>query len=168
MFSPTANIFAIRDACQPTSPGRQVLLERGRNYVKREETPSGDAVARFFPLPGDDREQGVRFRRYLIAVGTSLTVVLLLGVCVLAGALAPRPFAIAAGIALVSIASFYLVFRSGLNRRARDPSLTVPMMLAAICVVTYALYHLGAVRTVFLLIYPMIILVGRLRRQKRQ
>jgi hypothetical protein len=63
----------------------------------------------------------------------------------------------------VSIATFYFVFRSGSNRRARDPSLTVPMMLAAICVVTYALYHLGAVRTVFLLIYPMIMFFGVFR-----
>jgi diguanylate cyclase (GGDEF)-like protein len=90
-------------------------------------------------------------------------VVVLLGVCVLAGVLAPRPFAIAAGIVLGSIAAFYFVFRSGLNRRARDPSLTVPMMLAAICVVTYALYHLGAARTVFLLSYPMIMFFGVFR-----
>jgi hypothetical protein len=38
-------------------------------------------------------------------------VALLLGVCVLAGVLAPRRFAIATGIVLVSIATFYLVFR---------------------------------------------------------
>ena len=37
------------------------------------------------------------------------------------------------------------------------------MMLAAICVVTYALYHLGAVRPVFLLVYPMIMFFGVLR-----
>lgn len=64
-------------------------------------------------------------------------VVLLLGISVLAGVLALRPFAIAAGIVLVCITAFYFMFRTGLNRRARDPSLTVPMMLAAICVVTY-------------------------------
>jgi diguanylate cyclase (GGDEF)-like protein len=120
-------------------------------------------MARLFLIPSDDREQGVRFRRYLIAAGTSLMVVFLLGVCVLAGVLARRPFAIAAGVVLVSIATFYFMIRSGLNRRARDPSLTVPMMLAAICVVTYALYHLGAVRTVFLLVYPMIMFFGVLR-----
>ena len=37
------------------------------------------------------------------------------------------------------------------------------MMLAAICVVTYALYHLGSVRTAFLLIYPMIMFFGVFR-----
>jgi diguanylate cyclase (GGDEF)-like protein len=120
-------------------------------------------IAGFSLFPSDDRQQQVRFRRYLIAAGTSLMVVLLLGVCVLAGVLAGRPFAIAASIVLASTAMFYYVFRSGLNLRARDPSLTVPMMLAAICVVTYALYHLGVMRTVFLLVYPMIMFFGVLR-----
>jgi diguanylate cyclase (GGDEF)-like protein len=120
-------------------------------------------VAPFSLFRSDDREQGVRFRRFLIAAGTSLMIVFLLGVCVLAGVLALRPFAVAASIALLSIGAFYFVFRSGLNRRARDPSLTVPMMLAAICVVTYALYHLGAARTAFLLVYPMIMFFGVFR-----
>jgi diguanylate cyclase len=114
-------------------------------------------------FPSDDREQEIRFRRYLIAVATSLLVVVLLGVCALEGALPRRPFLIAAGIVLVSIVSFYLIIRSGLNRRARDPSLTVPMMIAAICAVSYTLYHLGAVRTAFLLVYPMIMFFGVLR-----
>ena len=122
-----------------------------------------DVIAGFSLFPSDDREQRVRFRRYLIAAGTSLMVVVLLGICVLAGVLARRPFAIAAGIVLASIAAFYVAFRSGLNRRVRDPSMTVPMMLTAICVVTYALYHLGAVRPVFLLVYPMIMFFGVLR-----
>jgi len=77
------------------------------------------AVAPFSLFPSDDREQGVRFRRFLIAAGTSVLVVLLLGVCVLAGVVAPRPFAVAAGIVLVFVAAFYFVFRLGLNRRAR-------------------------------------------------
>jgi diguanylate cyclase (GGDEF)-like protein len=121
------------------------------------------ATARFSLFPTDDRLQRVRFRRYLIAAGSSLMVVLLLGVCVLAGVLAVWPFAIVAGIVVASTAAFYVVFRSGLNLRARDRSLTVPMMLVAICVVTYALDHLGAMRTVFLLIYPMIMFFGVFR-----
>jgi diguanylate cyclase len=114
-------------------------------------------------IPRDDREQEIRFRRYLIAVATSLLMVFLLGVSVLEGALPRRPFAIAAGIALVSIVAFYFIIRTGLNRRARDPSLTVPMMVAAICTVTYTLYHLGAVRPAFLLVYPVIMFFGVLR-----
>ncbi len=120
-------------------------------------------MARLSLFPSDELEQGVRFRRFLIAAGTSLTVVVLLGVCVLAGVLALRPFAIVASAALASLAAFYFAFRSGLNQRARDPSLTVPMMIPAICVVSYALYHLGGARTVFMLVYPMIMFFGVFR-----
>ena len=118
-------------------------------------------------FPRDDREQEIRFRRYLIAAATSLIVLALLGVCFLVGVLARRPFAITAAIVLLSIAAFYLVIRSGLNRYAADPSLTVPMMIAAISAVTYALYHLGNLRTVFLLVYPVIMFFGVLRLATR-
>jgi diguanylate cyclase (GGDEF)-like protein len=120
-------------------------------------------MARFSLFPSDDREQRVRFRRYLIAAGTSLMVVLLLGACVLVGALAWQPFAIAATTVLAALAGFFVLFRSGLNRLARDPSLTVPMMCTAICVVSYALYHLGETRTVFLLVYPVVMFFGVFR-----
>jgi diguanylate cyclase len=127
--------------------------------------PAGSwrSAALRFLFPRDDREQEVRFRRYLIAAATSLIVLALLGVCFVAGAFAPQPFAITAAIVLLSIAAFYLVIRSGLNRYAADPSLTVPMMVAAIGAVTYALYHLGDLRTVFLLVYPVIMFFGVLR-----
>ena len=121
------------------------------------------AAALRFLFPRDDRDQEVRFRRYLIAAATSLLVLALLGVCFLVGALAPRPFAITAAIVLFSISAFYLVIRSGFNRYAVDPSLTVPMMVAAIGAVTFALYHLGDLRTVFLLVYPVIMFFGVLR-----
>jgi diguanylate cyclase (GGDEF)-like protein len=142
---------------------REALLSMMAKWRRAHSRP----VSSFSLFPSEDREQGVRFRRFLIAAGTSVLVVLLLGACVLAGVLAPGPFAIATGVILVAIAAFYLAFRFGLNRRARDPSLTIPMMLTAICVVTYALYHLGATRTVFLLIYPVIMFFGVFRLDTR-
>jgi diguanylate cyclase (GGDEF)-like protein len=118
-------------------------------------------------FPTDDRQQRARFRRYLIAAGTSLMVVALLGIAFLQGILSAYPFVIASGGTLAGIAAFYAVFRTGLNRRARDPSLTIPMMIAATCVVTYALYHAGPARSVFLLIYPMIMFFGVFRLNTR-
>jgi diguanylate cyclase len=123
----------------------------------------GQLMARFSLLPTDDREQRIRFRRYLIAAGTSLMVVVLLGVCVATGILDAGPFAIAAGFVLAFITTFYALFRSGVNQRFGDPSLTIQMMLAAICVVSYALYYLGAMRPSFLIVYPMIMFFGVLR-----
>jgi diguanylate cyclase (GGDEF)-like protein len=116
-----------------------------------------------FLLPQDDPGQMLRFRRYLIASATSLTFVLLLGLCVLEGVLAVRPFAIASGAVLAIIVGFYAVFRSGLNKKAKERSLTIPLMLAATCVVTYALYYVGPARPVFLLMYPVILLFGVFR-----
>jgi len=43
-------------------------------------------------FPRDDREQEIRFRRYLIAAATSLIVLALLGVCFLAGVLNTNGF----------------------------------------------------------------------------
>ena len=124
-------------------------------------------MARLSWFPRQDRDQSVRFRRYLIAAGTSLMMVFLLAVAVLEGSLAARPFAVASGTAVAAIAAFYALFRSGLNQKAKDPSLTVPMMVAAICVVSYSLYHLGAERGAFLLMYPVIMFFGVFRLDTR-
>ena len=146
--------------------GGSGALSRGVLDPEQRAVRWRSAAFRFL-FPTDNREQEVRFRRYLIAAATSLMVLALLGACVLAGAFAPRPFAITAAIVLLSIVGFYLVIRSGLNRYAADPSLTVPMMAAAIGAVTYALYHLGDLRTVFLLVYPVIMFFGVLRLRTR-
>jgi len=146
--------------------GGSGALSRGVLDPARPAVRWQSAALRFL-FPTDNREQEVRFRRYLIAAATSLMVLALLGTCFLAGALAPRPFAITAAIVLLSMAAFYFVIRSGLNRYAADPSLTVPMMVAAIGAVTYALYHLGDLRTVFLLVYPVIMFFGVLRLRTR-
>ena len=114
-------------------------------------------------FPQSEPGQALRLRRYLIASGTSLMFVVLLGLCVLEGVLAVKPFAVAAAAVLVAIAVFYALFRSGLNKKAKEPSLTVPMMLCAIGVVTYALYHVGPARPVFLLMYPVILFFGVFR-----
>jgi diguanylate cyclase (GGDEF)-like protein len=146
--------------------GANEALSPGVHDPDRPAARWRSAAFRFL-FPTDNREQEVRFRRYLIAAATSLMVLALLGVCFLAAAFAPRPFAITAAIVLISIAAFYLVIRSGLNRYAADPSLTVPMMVAAISAVSYALYHLGDLRTVFLLVYPVIMFFGVLRLRTR-
>jgi diguanylate cyclase (GGDEF)-like protein len=146
--------------------GDSAALSRGAHDPDRPAARWRSTAFRFL-FPTDNREQEVRFRRYLIATGTSLMVLALLGVCFLAGAFAPRPFAITAAIVLVSIAAFYAIIRSGLNRYAADPSLTVPMMVDAIGAITYALYHLGNLRTVFLLVYPVIMFFGVLRLRTR-
>jgi diguanylate cyclase len=119
------------------------------------------------PAPGVALEQRLRFRRYLIAAATSLTLIPLLALCVQDGVLALGPFLVATSAILLGVIVFYAVFRSGLNLRAKDPSLTVPMMLSAATVVTYSLYHVGPARPILLLIFPVILFFGVFRLNTR-
>src|SRR5690349_9251096 len=83
--------------------------------------------------------------------------------CFIEGVLGPVPFALASLWTLVLIGVFYALFRYGLNQRARDRSLTVPMMVCAIAAVTFVLYYVGPARPVFLLMYPVIMFFGVFR-----
>jgi hypothetical protein len=79
-------------------------------------------------------------RRYFMAVGTSLLAIALLFACYVQGALPVDAFFKSTALVLLAAAVFYVVFRSGLNRKMKDPSLTIPQMTAATLVVLYAMY----------------------------
>lgn len=64
---------------------------------------------------------------------------------------------------LAMIALFYALFRSGLNRRFGDPSLTAEMMVSAIIVLAFVMYYAPAARNVLSLFYPVAMLFGVLR-----
>ena len=125
-------------------------------------------MASFDVFPHNDPDQRLRFHRFVMAAVTSLMLVGLLGLCVIEGMLAPKPFAIAAAAVCAAIAAFYAAFRFGLNERAKDRSLTVPMMLTAVGVVTYVLYHVGPARAVFLLMYPVVLFFGVFKLNTRK
>lgn len=124
-------------------------------------------MLKFAIVPSAAPEQRMRFRRYLIAATTSLALIPLLAVCVLDGILALAPFVVATSGILVGVLFFYALFRSGLNLRAKDPSLTVPMMLFSATVVTYSLYHVGPARPILMMIYPVVMFFGVFRLNTR-
>ena len=124
-------------------------------------------MLRFRLFPFDDAGQRLRLRRYMIAAATSMMFVLLLTLCFMKGVLSAAPFVVASLYTLLSIAIFYALFRFGWNKRAKDRSLTVPMMLCATAAVTFVLYHVGPARPVFLLLYPVIMFFGVFRLQTR-
>lgn len=120
-----------------------------------------------FLFPSDDPKQQMRFRRYQMAAGTSMMFVVLLALCMLEGVLPEPQFVMAATAVLLCIVVFYIAFRTGINLKARDPSLTIPMMLCAISVVTYTLYYVDHARGVFLLMYPVVLFFGVFRSTVR-
>ena len=76
-------------------------------------------------FPNRDPQQSHRMRRWVMASSASGMVVLLFLAAYLLGLLDLRDFLTAAAFVLGFVILFYVIFRSGLNLRFRDPSLTL-------------------------------------------
>ena len=132
----------------------EVLSEPGTE-VQQPETGFG-----FFPL---DKRQSLRVRRLLMATGTALLACLALAFCAFLDLLQWRVAAQGTtGIVTLGVL-FYLLFRTGLNLRFADPSLTTEQMGAAILFLAYVMYHAGQAREALTLFYPVVMLFGVLR-----
>jgi hypothetical protein len=101
-----------------------------------------EVLSRNFSIFPADERQALRIGRFFMAAGTSLVVCLAL---------------------LALPALFYLVFRTGLNLRLSDPSLTTEQVGAAILLLAYVMYHAGPMRGAFTVFYLVALLFGVLR-----
>ncbi|HXC40472.1 MAG TPA: GGDEF domain-containing protein [Burkholderiales bacterium] len=111
-----------------------------------------------------DSVQAHRIRRYLAAVATSGLTWLLLSLLCLAGHLQPVGLEIAGGCMVIFVALFYVLFRSGANRLASDPSLTAEMMVSAILVLTMTMYFASPPgRTIIVALLPFSFIFGLFR-----
>jgi diguanylate cyclase (GGDEF)-like protein len=116
----------------------------------------------------ESARQAHRVRRYLMGVGTSLLVLLLMYVLFLRGELEPAGFYYGAAGMLFCFALFYGLFRSGMNRRMEDPSLTEGQIISSILVLTLVMYYTSSeARTLFHLIFLMSFLFGLFRLDTR-
>jgi diguanylate cyclase (GGDEF)-like protein/PAS domain S-box-containing protein len=131
------------------------------------ESVLGAAIARIVFPPDHDPKQILRLRRFFAAAGTSLLAIGLFFACQVQGVISEAAFFEIAAIVLLAIVVFYIVFRSGLNLKLPDPSLTEPQMLAATLVVLYAMYSANSGRGAFLTLLLMAFLFGVLRLKTR-
>jgi diguanylate cyclase (GGDEF)-like protein len=114
-------------------------------------------------FPDNNPRQAHRMRRYMMAASTSFMVLLLLCLMAWQGFLEWSVLS-NAGIAItLLVIAFYIAFRTGLNERSGDPSLTVPMILAATSVLAYVVYNADQARGVFMLLYLLPFLFGVFR-----
>ena len=119
-------------------------------------------------LPARDERQSLRVARFLMAAGTCLLVSFTLALCAFLGLL-PWRAAIDGSIGVVAlVALFYLLFRTGLNQRFADPSLTTEQVGAAILLLAYVMYLAGPARTVLTPFYLVAMLFGVLRLNARR
>ena len=109
------------------------------------------------------RGEAVRVGGVLMAAGTALLVCVALVVCAFLDLL-PWEAAIegTAGIATLAVL-FYLMVRTGLNRRFADPSLATEQTAAAILFLAYIMYHAPSARESLTLFYLVVMLYGALR-----
>ncbi|MGH8691719.1 MAG: hypothetical protein ACREUS_11910, partial [Burkholderiales bacterium] len=123
----------------------------------------GEVLSRGFSIFPAEERQALRLGRFLMAAGTSLLVCLALLLFAFLGLL-PWRAAIegTAGIGTL-IAVFFVLFRTGLNLRFSDPSLTTEQVGAAILFLAYITHHAGPAREAFTLFYPVAMLFGVLR-----
>lgn len=113
-------------------------------------------------IPRTDPKQTLRIRRYLLAAGTSLLVVLLLAASYSLGML-ELPIFIRASVLICALtALIYGVFRSGLNRHFSDPSLAMEQTIIASTTVLYIMYQADGLRDLLLPVYLMPLLFGML------
>lgn len=129
---------------------------------------SPEKVADGFRLMPGDARQALRIRRFLIGSGTSLLVIVALFAGARIGVLPMEVAVQGSAIILALILLFYAAFRSGLNLRRADPSLTAEMIGAAILLLAYVMYHAPEARDAISLFYLVALLFGVLRLDTRR
>ncbi|HEX8030412.1 MAG TPA: histidine kinase dimerization/phospho-acceptor domain-containing protein, partial [Vicinamibacterales bacterium] len=116
----------------------------------------------------EDERQSLRLRRYLMAAGTSFMVIVLLYSAYLLGGLEWAGFTRGSALILFWVAFFYAMLRSGLNRRFRDPSMTMPQLASSIVTMAFVMYYADRGRAALLIVFLMSFLFGVFRLRTRQ
>jgi signal transduction histidine kinase/DNA-binding response OmpR family regulator len=115
-----------------------------------------------------DHRQALRMRRYQMAAGTSFMVILLLYVAYLLDGLDWVGFVGGSAMILFWVAVFFGVFRSGLNLRFPDPSLTLPQLGSSIVTMAFVMYFADEARSALLVVYLIAFLFGVFRLRTGQ
>jgi diguanylate cyclase (GGDEF)-like protein/PAS domain S-box-containing protein len=114
----------------------------------------------FSIILGNNPKQALRTSRFLMAFSAYVICGFLCYFAYLAGFVETEAFYgwLTAAISINVV--MYILFRSGLNLKMADPSLTVMQMCTAIIMVMYVMSYANELRGVLLLIYVIILLFG--------
>ena len=112
--------------------------------------------------------QALRIRRYVLAASTSLMVIALLYVAYLLGGLAWNGFAQGSALILFWVLLFYVLLRTRVNLKFRDPSMTMPQLSSSVVTMAFVMYHADTGRASLLIVFLMSFLFGVFRLRTRQ
>ncbi len=121
-------------------------------------------------FPKDDPKQSLILKRFFMAFG-SYMIAISFGVFSLlnGNSVITIPFlmVIVAGVILSNL-YFYVVIRSGINKRYSDPSLTVPQLAVSLGWIACLMFSEAENRGLFLSVYTMIMMFGLFRLRFEQ
>lgn len=121
-------------------------------------------------IPELDHNQSLRIKRFLMAFG-SYVMWSGLSICVYAQGITRitlPALAIALSGVLVCNLCFYAVLRTGLNKRLKDPSMTLAQMVMATFWTMVVVYYADRARSLVLLLYLVVFVFGLFRLRVRQ
>jgi diguanylate cyclase (GGDEF)-like protein len=125
-------------------------------------------VAATHPLHGVRTKQTVRLRRFVLAIAAYSVSVILLGIAHGLGLIATAPTIAAAIIMFAVNLGFYLTFRTNLNERFTDPSLTWIQVLVGAAVLMFVVYHFDRERGLALMMSLLVLSFGAFRFNTRE
>jgi diguanylate cyclase len=117
-------------------------------------------------FPEDDRNQTLRLKRFLMALGSYL---MWLAICILFYSQGEMQrgtvgVLVMAGIGIIACnLLIYSIIRSGFNKRLKDPSLTLLQMIIATFWVMVIAYYADNMRSLVLLTYLVVFIFGLFR-----
>jgi diguanylate cyclase (GGDEF)-like protein len=122
----------------------------------------------FSIIPKNDPRQALRLRRFFISLGIYALNLPLSYLAYKEGIMESRALYWYCIIILAINIFLYFIFRTGLNERMKDPSLTSLQICIASLVVMYGIFFLYEARGILFSIYILILLFGIFRLDTRQ
>ena len=122
-----------------------------------------DPIAAHPSLTRNEVNQRIRFRRFLLASTFSVVYLVVLAIFHTQGKVDRETLVQASAIATAAVLVFLVLFRSGLNLRFPDPSLTELQFLAAVSTMLFVVYRAPDTRLVFAAFFFVALMFGMLR-----
>ena len=125
-------------------------------------------MAATHPLQGVRTKQTVRLRRFLLAIAAYGVSIVLLGIAHTLGLIAAGPTVVAAILMFAVNFTFFVAFRTNINERFEDPSLTWLQVLTGAAVLMYVVYHFDRERGLALMMSLLVLSFGAFRFNTRE
>src|SRR5829696_5849561 len=127
-----------------------------------------DPIAAIPSLTRNEVNQRLRFRRFLLASTFSALYLVVLAIFHTQGKLDRETLIQASAIAGAAVLVLFALFRSELNLRFPDPSLTELQFLAAVCTMLFVVYRAPDTRLAFAAFFFVALMFGMLRSSGTQ